>query len=370
MTAPKQIVLMSLERWDDVWRRNQLLVNALTKQLPGLEVLFSEPPVAALRNLHHGRPPRSTTRPVEGFPGVTALRAVEWTPARLSPYLPLFSARAAEQAAFGLGFDRPLLWINNHSYARFALSTGWPVVYDITDDWLLSDLPAAMHRRAVLDDEILMRDADAVVVCSPALAVSRGTHRGVTLIPNGVDVAHFATPQPRPADLCSGPVAVYVGALHDERLDVALCCNIADELPDVTFVYVGPNSLTTTSRSELGRRANVRMLGPRPYAVVPAYLQNADAICIPHRVSPFTESLDPIKARECLAVGTPTVATPVAGFRELGPPVRVCRSEDFASGLRNALESPRCEAANAELWTWDDAARMFCTVLEGAIGRA
>ena len=45
------------------------------------------------------------------------------------------------------------------------------------------------------------------------------------------------------------------------------------------------------------------------YEVVPSYLQHADVISIPHVVSPFTESLDPIKARECVAVGTPTVAT-------------------------------------------------------------
>ena len=43
---------------------------------------------------------------------------------------------------------------------------------------------------------------------------------------------------------------------------------------------------------------------------------------VPHLVNPFTESLDPIKAYECLAAGRPTVATPVAGFRDLGAPGR------------------------------------------------
>ncbi len=53
-----------------------------------------------------------------------------------------------------------------------------------------------------------------------------------------------------------------------------------------------------------------------PTADVPAYLQHADVVIVPHLVSPFTESLDPIKAHECLAIDTPTVATPVPGFRE------------------------------------------------------
>ncbi len=71
------------------------------------------------------------------------------------------------------------------------------------------------------------------------------------------------------------------------------------------------------------------MLGPRAYADVPAYLQHADIVIVPHLVTPFTESLDPIKAYECLAIETPTVATPVAGFRELAASIRVASRESF-----------------------------------------
>ena len=37
------VVLVSLEPWDDVWRRNQHLVVALLRQDPSLRVLFVEP---------------------------------------------------------------------------------------------------------------------------------------------------------------------------------------------------------------------------------------------------------------------------------------------------------------------------------------
>jgi glycosyltransferase involved in cell wall biosynthesis len=364
MTALSQLVVLSLEPWDDVWRRNQLLVEALSIGLPDLRVLFVEPPLAALRNFHAGRPPRSARRSVDRLPGVTALRTVQWTPDRLTPYVPLHSGRAVLRAAKVLGFDEPVLWVNNHSLARFALRSGWPIVYDITDDWLLAGLSPGKRRRAELDDQLLLRGADAVVVCSPALAASRGVHRDVVVIPNGIDVAHFTTPQPRPDDLGAGPVVVYVGTLQEERLDVQLCCDIADDLADVQFVYVGPDCLQAASRYELARRANVQLLGPRPYAVVPAYLQHADAIFIPHVVSPFTESLDPIKARECLAVGTPTVATPIAGFRELGATIRVATPADFARELVIALREDRRVAPPADLWTWTAAGRAFADVLE------
>ena len=364
MTRLTQLVVLSLEPWDDVWRRNQLLVDALIAEMPDLQVLFVEPPLAALRNLQRDRPPRAARRPIAGLPGVTALTTVQWIPDRFSPYVAPGAGRSVTCAACALRIDKPVLWVNNHSLARFALSTGWPVVYDITDDWPLARISPAKHRRATLDDELLMRGARAVVVCSPALAASRGRTRDVVLIPNGVDVARFTTPQPRPEDLGIGPVAVYVGTLHEDRLDIRLCCDLADTLADVQFVYVGPDCLKVASRNALTGHANVRLLGARPYATVPAYLQHADAVFVPHVVSPFTESLDPIKARECLAVGTPTVATAIAGFRDSRMPIRIADKVHFSAELREALRD-RHRTPQREVWTWTDAAQEFRNVLEG-----
>src|SRR5205814_7982737 len=128
--------------------------------------------------------------------------------------------------------------------------------------------------------------------------------------------AHFRRPRPRPADLPNGLVALYVGSLHEARLDVELVGDLARSLPQANIVLVGPNSLGAESRRLLSAETNVYLLGPRPYRDVPAYLQHAEVIIVPHRVTPFTESLDPIKAYECLADATPTVATHVAGFLE------------------------------------------------------
>ena len=73
---------------------------------------------------------------------------------RLSPYAPLAGGHGIRRRASELGFERPVLWVNNHSLARFAVRTRWPIVYDITDDWLLVDTGAAKRRRAKLDDEL------------------------------------------------------------------------------------------------------------------------------------------------------------------------------------------------------------------------
>ena len=194
------------------------------------------------------------------------------------------------------------------------------------------------------------------------------------MIPNAVDVEHLRAPRPRPADLpdpAEGPVAVYVGTLHTDRLDVDLVVRLATERPDLAVVLVGPDSLDADAAARLATRPNVHRLGARPYTSVPGYLQHADVVIVPHVVTPFTESLDPIKAYECLAVGRPTVATPVAGFRQLGPPVVCAPAESFVAEVGRALAAPPAPGHDApgaapELAGWADRAREFAAQLEAA----
>ena len=58
------LVVVSLERWDDVWRRNQHLVAGLLQRDPDLRVLFVEPPAdpAARRASSAAGPPVGRTR--------------------------------------------------------------------------------------------------------------------------------------------------------------------------------------------------------------------------------------------------------------------------------------------------------------------
>jgi teichuronic acid biosynthesis glycosyltransferase TuaH len=241
--------------------------------------------------------------------------------------------------ARALGFVRPTLWINDVTYAPLIRVTGWPSVYDVTDDWLAAPFSKRELTRLAALDETALHDAGAVVVCSNDLATTRGALRAVNLIPNAVDVAHFRRRTSRPDDLPEGQVAVYVGSLHDSRLDTDLVIELARSLPELHLLFVGPDSLTAESRRRLVSEPNVRLAGPRPYKDVPAYLQHADVIVVPHLVNEFTESLDPIKAYECLATGTLTVATPVAGFRVAGGCITIAQRDSFVSAVANLLNT-------------------------------
>jgi glycosyltransferase involved in cell wall biosynthesis len=365
-----ELVVCSLEAWDAVWRRNQFLVDALLDRQPHLRVLFVEPAADVLYELAQRRRPLAPrVRTLRSDRRLRVLRPLKVMPRRFGMLGDRLLLHQVTAAARALRFTQPTLWVNDLTYAPLMHETAWPSIYDVTDDWLL--LPAKPREVARLQalEEVALAHAHEVVVCSPALEASKGKTRSVTLVPNGVDVVHFRRPRERPPDLPGGPVAVYVGTLHDERLDVDLVIELARALPTLSIVLVGPDSLQRASRQRLASEPNVHLLGPRPYADVPAYLQHADLVVVPHRVSPFTDSLDPIKAYECLAVGTPTVATPVAGFAELTGSVVVSRAEGFAAAVRDELASAPRVVEESEPVGWIERADAFETVLARARDR-
>jgi glycosyltransferase involved in cell wall biosynthesis len=359
-----ELVVCSLEGWDEVWRRNQFLTDILLRRNPGLKVLFVEPAADPLYDLSSRRrplPPRLHRVSDDGR--LRTLRPLKPAPRRLGPLTDSVLCRQVAAAARLVGLSRPTLWINDATYAPLIAATGWPSVYDVTDDWLQAPLPSRELDRLRRLDELALWRADEVVVCSDVLAESRGERRNVSVVRNGVDVEHFRRPRPRPDDLPGAPTTVYVGSLHDSRIDVPLVADTARAVPHASLVFVGPDSLGHDSHRLLAAAPNVRLLGPRPYADVPAYLQHADVVIVPHLVSAFTESLDPIKAYECLAIDTPTVATPVAGFRDLAEELTVVGRDTFPARVAETLADPSPRAHRAKPAAWVERALEFERVL-------
>ncbi|HVS85366.1 MAG TPA: glycosyltransferase [Gaiellaceae bacterium] len=370
MTGVPALVVCSLEEWDEVWRRNQFLADGLLRRDPRLRILFVEPPADPLHDLSVRRRPRALrVRRLRDDGRLWALRPLKPLPRRAGPLGDALLRGQVLLAARLLRLPSPLLWLNDVTYAPLIEATGWPAVYDVTDDWLRAPASRRELDRLRTLDELALATAQEVVVCSEDLARSRGARRKVSLVPNAVDAAHFQRPTTRPADLPEGPVAVYVGSLHDSRLDVELVVELARELPELSIALVGPDALSAEARSLLRSGARVTLLGPRPYHAVPAYLQHADVLVVPHRVTPFTESLDPIKAYECLAVPTPTVATPVAGFRELDGLVTLAGRDGFVAAVRTVLAGGGPSASRPTLPSWDDRATEFGAILERAARR-
>ncbi len=366
------IVVLSLEPWDEVWRRNQHLVAGLLRRDPALRVLFVEPSVDPLHDVATRHAPRRGhgVRPVtlSGAEGrLWSFQPTKLLPRRVDSQVDRRLARATTRAVRRLGFDAPILWINDPSSAELLRLTGWPALYDITDDWLEADRTPAEHDRLVRDEATLMKGCAEVVVCSPTLTEAKGAGRPVVLIPNAVDVDHYRRPQPRPSDLPAGPVAVYVGTIHTDRIDLDLCAATAQALAGVgSLVLVGPHPLAADDLERL-RGVGVVLLGPRPADSIPGYLQHADVLVVPHVVTPFTLSLDPIKRYEYAAVGRPVVSTPVTGFVDVDDSrVTVASGDAFVAAVRAGVPAATIFPAGADgsVPTWSDRAVRMSQVIE------
>lgn len=203
------------------------------------------------------------------------------------------------------------------------------VVYDCIDD-VAVHMPrpalATLYRK--WEDELVQRAAAAVVTARPLLEALRPRRPDLPIVTirNGVDVERFqslAGSSPRPSDLPAGdrPIVGFVGALYD-WIDWKLIAEVARALPQCDFALVGPYTRSTAS-DMLARFRNIRLLGPRPYQQVPAYVQAFDVCWVPFDQSRVARAANPVKIYEYLALGKPVVSTPVADTDSFGEHVLV-----------------------------------------------
>ncbi|GAA5212234.1 glycosyltransferase [Microbacterium kyungheense] len=370
----RELVVFSLEAWDDVWRRNQYLIDGLLRADPDLHVLMIEPSNDLLHSLLSGRRIRRGrgTRTAREYDGrLTLHQPDKLLPRVLGPAADASLRRSVRRVIRRLGLSEPALWVNDPSWAGFVERSDRPALYDMTDDWLAAHRTAREHHRITINEDTLMARCRAVVVCSAGLQRSRSRQREVVLIPNAVDVERYRVTRSRPADMPGGPTATYIGTLHEDRLDVELLVRTADALgTEGRILLVGPNSLAEANTERLRSHPRIVMLGARPWTDIPAYLQHSEVLLVPHLVNAFTESLDPLKLYEYRAVGRPVVSTAVAGFRDVGAGVAAVSGAVFPSAVAAATYAHLPTQQYDGIPDWADRVAEFADVLADLWGPA
>jgi glycosyltransferase involved in cell wall biosynthesis len=145
--------------------------------------------------------------------------------------------------------------------------------------------------------------------------------------------------------------AVYAGAI-DNRFGVALLLALARARPDVEFVLIG--SGTAVAEIAASRLENVHLLGIRPYADLPAYLQHANVGLLPLNAHPANAGRSPMKFYEYAAAGLPIAASLTPEFaRRQEPFVRFFDPQDPVTALDEILaQGPIPEPALIALHDW------------------
>lgn len=341
-----------MEPWDDVWRRNQFLCSAFAARFPDRKILFVSPPLDVSNHLRHGRlralRPQPAAAPRD-YPNISITRAIKLFPNTLHVgrlLNQMLERRHVANAARLLEMRGPaLLWLNPH-YAVHMVGRmdECAVIYDITDDWTRITQTKSTTRLTIEQDAFLCRRADAVIVCSQRLyELKKDMARNVHLIPNGVDFEHYRSIPDRGGPVAPAsaqwkrPVLGYTGTIHPDRVDIDLIYEIASRMPEASVVLVGPNHLSSRSAQLLRSAPNIFLIDAVPYCNIPQYMRAFDVCITPHLVTPFTESLNPIKLWEYLASGKPIVSTNVAGFRDFPHLVSIAGSaEEFVAAVRRA----------------------------------
>jgi len=364
------LLVVGLEDWDEVERRHQLLLREICRRHPECRVLFVEAPARlTLPGRLRGVAPRRVTDAVSRTRIIRPLP--EWTSASRAAN-DAFEAAQLRRALAQIGVERPLLWTKASRSVgildRIPLSG---VVYDLTDDWSAAIESPRTPRHRIRDEmERLGRRADAVLACSSTLAEIAAEWNDCThLLPNGVESPGPPLPTPPELEGLPRPIYGYAGTLHESRLDIDLIVAAARVGRPATFAFLGPDLLSRSARRELFSPPNVRYLGVQPHARVRAFLEGFDVCLIPHRVTEFTRSLDPLKMYEYLAAGRPIVSTPLPVAPELANYVTYARSPDelvaLASREREVDGEAHREARRGAVreLTWATRARQVDEIL-------
>jgi glycosyltransferase involved in cell wall biosynthesis len=368
------IVFISLEPWDEVWRRNQFICDGLLRRSTDTQILFVQPPFDnsyALRTRKVRNIQLLPSRIPSGYGDRLQLfTPTKWFPNSLSlgrAWNEEHLVSQMKQALRDLDWVPTHLWINQHEAGRLRDAEIAPCsIYDITDDWTKFSGNQSHLALITEQDATLCQSCDHVIVCSQQLYDDKASlvdPERLHLIPNGVHVDHYeavadmSMPVHAVAQNWNKPTFGYTGTIHGDRVDVNLVASVAKSYPTATIAMVGPNLLEQADQRELDQLSNIVFTGAQPYADLPDIMRAFDVCMVPHLVTPFTESLNPIKLWEYLAAGKPIVSTNVAGFRDYPDLVRVAdTSDDFVSLLPRApVESPdlptlRQQAVRPHTW--------------------
>ena len=347
----RDIVIVARDVWSEVRRRRHFLAAEWSRRH---RVLFVEPPVSVPRLLTGRLDPSQKEQKSATFllkpPRKVADNIYVVTP--IKPFIDsapglrdlngLAFKRTVQYAVEHLGFIQPILWITPEYGVRLLDSVPHSVsVYDVTDDWTQAGIPDAQKQRISEDDRTLLSRADIVFVVSPKLLeLKKPIRPDAILMPNGVlhEMYEAAEGSAAPDELRPAPPprVGYTGTLHEDRLDIGFIRRVAERgRGRYSLVLVGPNLLTPAAIDALGRHKNIFIIPAQPFDRLPAFLANFDVCMIPHLLTPFTHSLDPIKAYEYLASGRPIVSTPVDGILPLKDYVALADNSD---GFHDAIE--------------------------------
>lgn len=272
-------------------------------------------------------------------------------------------SKAIRKAVALVGFDDYILLNDNDIYNGLLLKAFLrPRMYVY---YLRDNLSAFSYwkRHVSRLEPRLIANADVVITNSEYLADYARKHNPFSYyVGQGCDVSHYLD-KPEQHEIEKAleqipkPIVGYLGALNSERLNIGLLVNLARNMPDHSFVLVGPEDQAFKT-SELHELQNVYFMGNQAFDDLPKYVYGFDVAINPQLLNAVTIGNYPRKVDEYLAAGVPVVATKTHAMQPFKDHVYLAESEaDYRKLLMRAVreDSPHLQAERkkfASTHTW------------------
>jgi glycosyltransferase involved in cell wall biosynthesis len=330
------IVAYSHLRWDYVYQRPQQILERIGQSH---KVLYIEQPIDHVSL--HGVPSI-----VEVSENITVLQPRIDHGKFLDEYEEL-TLRFMKR----LNIERPVLWFYGPGFEKLTDRVPHSlVVYDCMDE---HSAFKGTNEGIIRNEMNLLKKADVVFTGGKSLFEAKKEHNpNVHCFPSSVDLEHFRKsldPETTvPEDLLSipKPTVAYYGVI-DERTDLDLLTGIADLMPDISFVMIGPVIYAKINADKLPERKNIYYLGGKPYADLPNYLKGIDICMMPFALNRSTQFISPTKTLEYMAGLKPIISTPVTDVvRDYSEMVYIVNNaEEFKKAVEYYLnETPEEES--------------------------
>lgn len=252
-----------------------------------------------------------------------------------------------------LGMAEPIVWVACPGAAEVAI--GLPhtkLVYQRSDRY--EDFPGLDSKQVKLYDQLLKRHADLVIYVNRDLWIQEKAEcKKAIFLDHGVDYelfAHADMDQNIPEEMkrIPRPVVGLFSQIDEHKIDIPLVEELSDILSDMSIVLVGGSNIDL---SGLASRKNVYLLGQKPYEQVPHYAKCFDVCFLPFPQNRWIEAANPIKLKECLALGKPIVSVPLPAIEPYKGLAHVASDVNaFAEAVRKACNEndPNLVAARRE----------------------
>ncbi len=304
------------------------------------------------------------------------------------PTIPLYGTRVARWANRRLlaaqvgglarrrGMKHPILWLAiptaSDTIGQFGESL---VIYIVSDKYDANTMDHATdpaHIRRL--HEHALDHADLIFYTGRKLLdEATGARERSYLLEHGVDYALFAQVADKHIEVAPEieriphPRLGYFGATESWLIDQELVRRAAAERPAWQWVFIGNHA----QGLEMGHWPNVHLLPAVPYQELPRYAAGFDVCVLPWDAAhPWTRYTSPMKVREYLATGKPTVISRLYEFEHLRDVVRMADGhEEFLREVDTAIadtsdDARRARQAAVADVTWDKHAEWISTLIE------